>query len=170
MYPWWQYRIYLLYYSPHTSYLLQPLDLIPFSVVKPKYRYQIQTLSAIDDAAPIKKERFIGSCNPAREEGLSERVIRAESSAAVLCSYNSGLVLRSSQVNGRSVIYPATSQTSDGSNSVFNTPRSSQVLYKAQLLLLQSEYLSRNTRIVLSKAGRAIAEANTRAAQFEDED
>ena len=36
-------------------------------------------------------------------------------------------------------------------------------------MLLQSGFLSRSTRVVLGKAGKAIAEANTRAAQLEAE-
>lgn len=70
-------KIHLLYLPAHASHLLQPLDLAPFSVVKSRYRNEIRALSALDDAAPIKKERFVTSYNKAREEGLSERVIRA---------------------------------------------------------------------------------------------
>lgn len=70
-------KIYLLYLPAHASHLLQPLDLAPFNVVKSRYRKQIRALSALDDAAPIKKESFVASYNKARGEGLSERVIRA---------------------------------------------------------------------------------------------
>ena len=72
-----QHQIHLLYLPAHTSHLLQPLDLAPFSVIKSKYRHQIQELSLIDDAAPVKKERFISSYHQARVNGLSDRVIRA---------------------------------------------------------------------------------------------
>jgi len=40
-------------------------------------------------------------------------------------------------------------------------------LYKTQQLLLQSEDLSRDTQRLLSKAGKAIAAANTQAAQLQ---
>ena len=70
-----QAQIWLLYLPAHTSHILQPLDLAAFSVVKSRYRDQIQALSSLDDAAPVKKERFISSYNQACEEGLSERVI-----------------------------------------------------------------------------------------------
>jgi hypothetical protein len=72
-----QHQIHLLYLPAHTSHLLQPLDLAPFSVIKSKYRHQIQELSLIDDAAPVKKERFISSYHQARVNGLSDRVIQA---------------------------------------------------------------------------------------------
>jgi hypothetical protein len=160
-------RIHLLYLPAHSSHLLQPLDLAPFSVLKTRYRNEIRALSALDDAAPIKKERFVISYNKAREEALSERIIRAGWRAAGLCPFNPNLVLLSSQITGRPVTPPAANQASTISEQVFNTPRSSQALYKAQQQLLLSESLSRSTRIVLSKAGKAIAEANTRAAQLE---
>ena len=164
-----QNKVWLLYLPPHASHILQPLDLAPFSVVKSKYRDEIRALSALDDAAPIKKERFVTSYNKAREEGLSERVIRAGWRAAGLCPYNPELVLHSSQVTGRPATPPASTQASELSEQVFNTPRSSQALYQAQQQLLLSESLSRSTRVVLGKAGKAIAEANTRAAQLQAE-
>ncbi|POS86604.1 hypothetical protein EPUL_001629 [Erysiphe pulchra] len=49
-------------------------NLAPFSAVKSRYRQEIQSLAAIDNAAPIKKERFIICLKKARMEGLSERV------------------------------------------------------------------------------------------------
>ena len=157
-------RIQLLYLPAHASHLLQPLDLAPFSVLKSRYRDEIRALSALDDAAPVKKERFVVSYNKARAEGLSERVIRAGWRAAGLCPYNPDAVLLSSQVTGRPVTPPAASQASAISEQSFYTPQSSQALRKAQQQLLSSESLSRSTRLVLSKAGKAIAEANTRAA------
>ena len=162
-------KIHLLYLPAHASHLLQPLDLAPFSVVKSRYRNEIRALSALDDAAPIKKERFVTSYNKAREEGLSERVIRAGWKAAGLCPYNPQLVLHSSQISGRPSTPPTTNQDAAILETVFNTPKSSQALYKAQQALLLSETLSRSTRLVLGKAGKAIAAANTRAAELQAE-
>ncbi|KAF1926399.1 DDE-domain-containing protein, partial [Didymella exigua CBS 183.55] len=149
-----RHQIYLLYLPPHASHVLQPLDLAPFSVVKTHYR------------TPIKKERFVTSYNKAREEGLSERVIRAGWKAAGLCPYNLDLVILSSQISGRPVTPPPSTQPID---DVFATPQSSQALHRAYQQLLLSESLSRSTRVVLSKAGKAIARANTRAARLESE-
>jgi hypothetical protein len=72
-----QHQIHLLYLPAHTSHLLQPLDLAPFSVIKSKYRHQIQELSLINNAVLVKKERFISSYHQARVNRLSDRVIRA---------------------------------------------------------------------------------------------
>ena len=81
--------------------MLQPLDLTGFAVIKSNYRGQIAKLSALDDAAPIKKERFITCYNNAREEGLKSQVIRSGWRAAGLCPYNPSRDLDSSQVSGR---------------------------------------------------------------------
>ncbi|KAF2785425.1 DDE-domain-containing protein, partial [Melanomma pulvis-pyrius CBS 109.77] len=78
----------LLFLPAHSSHVLQPLDLTGFSVVKSKYRHQIRKLSALDNAAPVKKKRFITCYDYAREEGLSERVIRAGWQAAGICPFN----------------------------------------------------------------------------------
>jgi hypothetical protein len=162
-------KIHLLYLPSHALHLLQPLDLAPFSVLKTRYRNEIRALCAVVDAAPIKKERFVTSYNKAREEVLSDRVIRAGWRASGLCPHNPSLVLLSSQVTGRPTTPPPTSQASATLEPIFTTPQSSQALYKAQQQLQLSEPLSRSTRLVLSKASKAIAEANTRAAQLQAE-
>jgi hypothetical protein len=162
-------KIYLLYLPAHASHLLQPLDLAPFSVVKSRYWNKIRALLALDNAAPIKKERFITLYNKAREEGLLERVIRASWKAASLCLYNPQLVLNSSQISRRLSTPPITSQDAAISEAVFNTPKSSQALYKAQQALLLLETLLRSTRLILSKAGKAIIAANTRAVELQAE-
>ena len=94
-------NIHLLYLPAHASHVLQPLSLALFSVVKSSYRNAISALSALEDAIPIKKERFVTSYNLAREEGLSERVIRAGWKATGLVPFNMEKVLNSSQINGR---------------------------------------------------------------------
>jgi hypothetical protein len=160
-------KIAALYLPPHSSHVLQPLDLAPFSVVKSKYRDQIRSLSALDDAAPVKKERFISSYKLARDEGLSERVIRAGWRATGLSPYNPELVISSSQVSARPKTPPLAIQPDYPSDSIFRTPQRPQDLYHVQQLLQRSEKLSRSTQRVLGKAGKAIAIANTRSAQLQ---
>lgn len=162
-------KIHLLYLPAHASHLLQPLDLAPFSVAKSRYRDAIRALSTLDDAAPIKKERFVASYNLAREEGLSVRVIRAGWKATGLCPYNPKLVLHSSQITGRPSTPPPADLDGAQFESLFATPQSSQQLRRAQQALLGSENLSRSTREVLTKAAKAIALTNARAAGLEAE-
>jgi hypothetical protein len=162
-----QRRIHLLYLPAHASHLLQPLHLAPFSVVKSKYRHEIQALSLIDDAAPVKKERFISSYHKARIYGLSEQVIRAGSRATGLVPYNPDIVLSSSQISARPITPPLATRPIYISDPICHTPQRSQDVYRAQQHLQRSESLSRNTRTVLAKAAKAISLAQSHAAQLQ---
>ncbi|KAI1007394.1 hypothetical protein K3495_g826 [Podosphaera aphanis] len=61
---------------------------------------EILDFSSLIDAAPVKKERFV-TYHKAREDGLTEKVIRASWRAAGLALHNPGLVLSSSQIMNR---------------------------------------------------------------------
>lgn len=66
--------------------------------MKSRYRTEIAALAALDDAVPVKKERFLRCYNYARDEGLTERVIRAGWRITGLSPFNIDLVLNSSQL------------------------------------------------------------------------
>jgi hypothetical protein len=83
-----QNKVYLLFLPAHSSHVLQPLDLSVFSVVKRFYRQQIQALSYLDDAAPVKKERFITAYYHVRERAITKKVIRAGWATAGICLFN----------------------------------------------------------------------------------
>ncbi|RYN21200.1 hypothetical protein AA0115_g9842 [Alternaria tenuissima] len=161
MWECYQQRIHVLYLPGHSSHILQPLDLSPFGAVKKSYRQQVRALAAISDAAPVRKQHFIGLYYKARQRGLSERVIRAGWRASGIAPYNPELVLQSSQLQTRPATPPPRAQPTYSGETVITTPRRSQDLYKQQQQLGQSEQLSRATRVLLSKAGKALAAANT---------
>ena len=75
---YWQSNVYLYYLIPHSSHILQPLDLSCFSVLKSRYRTQIQNLASLSNSAPIKKSTFLELYQKARNEGLTEYNIRAD--------------------------------------------------------------------------------------------
>ncbi|KAI0997269.1 hypothetical protein K3495_g10916 [Podosphaera aphanis] len=162
----YQNKIACLYLPAHTSHILQPLDLAPFSVVKSKYRQEIKALASIDDAAPVKKECFITSYYKARIEGLSGRVIRAGWGASGLCPYNPELVLQSTQAQARRAATPPPIPPNNLSHEVPMTPKRSQDLYRSQKLLERDVNLGRSTRYLLAKAGKAISRGNTEIAQL----
>ncbi|KAI4750748.1 hypothetical protein E4T52_16693 [Aureobasidium sp. EXF-3400] len=54
-----QNKIHLLFLPAHTSHVLQPLDLGVFAPLKSRYRAQIAALASLDDASPVKKQRFL---------------------------------------------------------------------------------------------------------------
>jgi hypothetical protein len=166
MWECYQHKIHLLYLLAHASHILQPLDLASFSVLKSSYRKQIRALSAISDSAPVKKNSFMRLYKKAREAGLSEKVIRAGWRATGLSPFNKDLVMKSTQLLTRPVTPPPQTQSIYSEESLFKTPQRSQDVYNAQRLLQRSESLSRSTRALLGKAGKAISIANTRAAEL----
>jgi hypothetical protein len=163
-----QNQIELLYLPAHSSHILQPLDLAPFSVIKSNYRDQIRALASLNDAAPVKKERFVLCYNRARETGLSKKIIRAGWRATGICPLNIELVAGSSQVQQRPSTPEHLRQPLSPINTLYTTPQKPQDFYLAQQRLQQSENLTRTTRLVLQKAGKALSAANTRAAALEE--
>ncbi|KAI0997098.1 hypothetical protein K3495_g11089 [Podosphaera aphanis] len=133
---------------------------------KPSNFMEVQALASIDDAAPVKKERFITSYNKARIKGLSGRVIRAGWRASGLCPYTPELVLQSNQVQARRAATPSLISPNNLSHEVPMTPKRSQDLYRSQKLLERDGNLGRSTRYLLAKAGKAISRGNTEIAQL----
>ena len=117
-------KIHLLYLPAHLLHLLQPLDLAAFLVLKLRYRQEISALSALDDAALVKKERFVICYNKAREESFNKRVIRASWKAAGLVPYRPSLVLNSSQISRRLSTPPLANQRRATLEAVFKTLKS----------------------------------------------
>ena len=162
-----KHKIHLLFLPAHSSRILQPLDLAPFSVLKSKYRNQISDLSALNDAAPVKKERFIQFYHKAREEGLSDKIIRAGWKATGLVPFNPERVLQSSQVLQQPCTPTKARQKNYESESELKTPRNSLDVYKAQKSVEKLENMSKSNRALLRKCGKALQEANTRVAASE---
>ncbi|KAI0997010.1 hypothetical protein K3495_g11173 [Podosphaera aphanis] len=129
---WKKHKIHLLFLPAHSSHILQPLDLAPFSILKSKYRKQISDLSALNDAAPVKKERFIKFYHEAREEGLSDKIIRAGWKATGLVPFNPERVLQSSRVLQQPCTRTKARQTIYEWESELKTPRNYLDVYKAQ--------------------------------------
>lgn len=73
----WAARIYCIYLPPHTSHVLQPLDVAVFdSPLKSAYRQACHQMSIIDDAAPADKQRFIDCYTAARRIAFTSQNIR----------------------------------------------------------------------------------------------
>ena len=94
----WLNNIYAYYLIPHSSHVLQPLDLCPFSILKSRYRHQIAELARFEDSLPVKKIRFVQYYKKARDEALNEYNIAAGWKATGLHPWDPRKVIRSSQV------------------------------------------------------------------------
>ena len=83
-----QKNVYVIFLPPHSTHILQPLGLFCFSLVKSRYRSQIAALASLDDAAPVKKHRFISYYHQAREEGLTPKTVKSGWRASGIYPWN----------------------------------------------------------------------------------
>jgi 4-hydroxybenzoate polyprenyltransferase len=77
MYLCYQHNIHLLFLLPHTSHVLQPLDLSVFSSLKSHYRTTVSPLALSTDSSPVGKQNFLACYTRARQEALSAKIIKA---------------------------------------------------------------------------------------------
>ena len=99
-----QNNVWLVFLPPHSTHVLQPLDLLCFSAVKLKYREQIIDLASLNNAALIKKHRFIKYYHKAREEGLTVRTIKSGWRTSGIYPWNPRKGLKSSLVKNKALI------------------------------------------------------------------
>lgn len=95
MWDYWINNIYLFYLIPHSSHILQPLNLSCFSPLKSRYRSQIEELARIDDAALAKKRCFLLYYKKARNEGLTCSNICSGWNKAGILPWNSRRMIQS---------------------------------------------------------------------------
>ncbi|TVY12490.1 hypothetical protein LARI1_G009648, partial [Lachnellula arida] len=82
-------NIHLLFLPPHTSHVLQPLDLAVFSSLKASYRKNVGTRALLTDASPIGKRNFLRCYYKARLDSLTGRNITSGWQASGLWPVNS---------------------------------------------------------------------------------
>ena len=76
MFQCFSHRIYLLFLPPHTSHVLQPLDLAVFSSLKSAYRKELGFLTQLTDSTVVGKRNFLACYQKARLAGLTDQNIR----------------------------------------------------------------------------------------------
>ena len=76
MYECFKNDIYLLFLPPHTSHVLQPLDISIFSPIKTAYRSAIDTYPDAFDSSPAGKITFLCCYHKARLASLTNKNIR----------------------------------------------------------------------------------------------
>ena len=95
MYLCFQHNIHLLYLPPHTSHVLQPLDLSVFSSMKRSYRKEIGFLNELTDSSPIGKQNFLICYQKARKDALTISNIKSGWKASGLWPVSSAKPLMS---------------------------------------------------------------------------
>jgi hypothetical protein len=166
-------NVHLVFLPAHSSHVLQPLDLSCFSPIKSRYRQQIASLASLDDSAKIKKHRFIEYYHCAREESLTERVIRAGWKASGISPWNPEKAYASSQVKGKLKGKPTTPpRPKHGQiplDPLLSTPKRPQDLYYATQALCGGSNQPRPERTIMAKAGKAIGQLNCANALLQQE-
>ena len=81
-------NIHMLFLPPHSSHVLQPLDLAVFSSLKKAYRRHVGLLDGITDATPIGKRNFIKCYYKARIESITAQNIKSRWRASGLQPLN----------------------------------------------------------------------------------
>jgi len=116
-------NVWLVFLPPHSTHVLQPLDLSCFCPIKSKYQEQITELACIDDAAPIKKHRFIKYYYKARGEGLTARTIKSGWRASGIYPWNPRKGLESSQVKKKALMEALSLSNLKWINLIFLPPQ-----------------------------------------------
>jgi hypothetical protein len=70
-------KVLLVYLPPHTSHVLQPLDLAVFSALKKAYRRLVSDIAQWSDSTVLGKRLFLGAYRQARLEALSVKNIKS---------------------------------------------------------------------------------------------
>ncbi|KAI0991295.1 hypothetical protein K3495_g16892, partial [Podosphaera aphanis] len=118
----------------------------------------ISDLAYLDDAAPIKKRRFLAAYNQARTEALTSRVLRSGWKAAGLVPWNPEKGPKSSQV-----LQPIWNNT-----GIYNSPKSARELHETMRSLKRRKNNDRGWVSLVTKAGKAIAMGNAQQARDQD--
>lgn len=92
-------NIHLLFLIPHSSHVLQPLDVAVFGPLKAVYRRLLSNLSPIADTTPIGKITFVNHHN-ARIEAITKDNIKADWKASGLWPVNVDRVQMNPMVTG----------------------------------------------------------------------
>lgn len=92
-----QQNVHIVFLPPHSSHMLQPLDLSYFGPLKERCKNILNSLHELSDALPVKKHRFLEAFDKARE-AVSPTIIQAGWKAAGLHPFNPNKGLYSSQM------------------------------------------------------------------------
>ena len=108
-----QNNIHLLFLPPHTSHVLQPLDLSIFGPLKKAYKKEVGNLIGFTDLTTVGKRQFILCYAKARTAGLTESNIRSGWSGTGLWPIHMTRPLMSRLLLENSNKPPSTPQNSD---------------------------------------------------------
>jgi 4-hydroxybenzoate polyprenyltransferase len=156
-------NIHLLFLPPHTSHVLQPLDLAVFSALKTAYRKELGNLISLTDFTAVGKRGFL-DCY--RRASLTSQNIRSGWKATGLWPVTlakpllSRLLLENSN---KAPILPVNSDT-PGMASSLSTPKA---ISKGSLVVWATPRKARDLRDQLGRFGQSIRTTTTQRHLFQ---
>jgi hypothetical protein len=172
-------NIHLLFLPPHTSHILQPLDLSIFSPLKQAYRKQLGFLSLLTDSTPIGKRNFLHCYRKARISSLIAINIKSGWQASGLWPVRmakplmSRLLLENSNksidsISNTSRKVPVLEWNQDGSFITWETPkRSEDIRGQASKIVELGDTDLSTRRVLFRKIAKGIDEKEFVIAQQE---
>jgi hypothetical protein len=178
LYECYRNNIYLLFLPPHTSHVLQPLDISIFSPVKTYYRQALANFLDLDDSTPYNKMIFLRCYHQARKLGLTERNARAGWLGSGLWPVNlakpmlnpylileeEGQSSRPSQAIAPRTPLPTARKRKEPDSVIFNTPRRSQ---QVRTVVDSIGVADPTARLLFRKIGSHLDHQNTKLAAAE---
>ena len=155
-----QHHVVVFYLLPHSSHVLQPLDLACFSLLKTRYREQLTNLARFDDTSAIKKAHFLQIYQKASQEGLSTYQIKAGWNASGIHPWNprkvvrSRLVLQNSQDRRITPSTPPSRKRRRSESEIYSTPTNRRKFDDTIRTIIYQESVSRSVRLFLAKTSK----------------
>lgn len=163
------------YLPPHSSHVLQPLDLTCFGPLKGAYRKQLRQVAELDDAAPIKKQRFISLYQTARTAALTETNIKSGFTKMGLVPWSPANVLRglhhqdqSSGAPRPSLASPDRSNKPPSAAAIF-TPKNKHDFKEVSNFLASQTPSRRSIRTLVNKTSKLIDRYSYQFAELQAE-
>jgi 4-hydroxybenzoate polyprenyltransferase len=162
--------IHILYLIPHSSHVLQPLDLAVFGPIKQRYRRLISSLSSIQAHTPIGKCTFLRCYYEARKAGMTAKNILAGWKASGLWPVSIAKPL----MNPMTTALPETPKTPQKrarspSPCLFKTPTSSRELRASLESIPSASKLDGAMRLFMGKIAKDMDRKNLTLASQERE-
>ena len=161
----------MFYLLPHSSHVLQPLDLTCFSLLKSRYRDQITNLARFDDSSVVKKAQFLEYYNKAAQDGLNAKQITAGWKAAGIHPWNprktirSRLIIQSHQNIQTTPRTPPSRKRAISNSDIYPTPIYKRSYRDSCYTIYHQEMVSRPVRSFLQKVGKTIDRYEWESAQ-----
>jgi hypothetical protein len=170
-------RVHLLYLPPHTSHVLQPLDISVFGPLKAAYRAALTLANPLADVGPTRKEDFLNCYFQARNKAITTHNALSGWKGAGLWPINmlkpmgSKFVIHnpddSITVQSGAPISPKRNQRSE--IIPFTTPNHSKDVTQLVRSHKQEIYDSPTTRLLLWTINKGFDRLHLRIIQLEDQ-